>query len=368
MKLSKSGIFLIVVLVIAIGLSAWVTVMTCNVLTKEPITTPSRASGGDTPQPVQPIEKPKEPDTLVISMVGDCTLASIQTGRDFDSYIDKNGTSWPFSGVLEYLSKDEFTLANLECSFSDEALKSSSLFYFRGPSSYADILVQGGVECVTLGNNHTNDFGAKGVADTKAALDAADVAWTAGSESKVFTTKHGLKIGVYCPGWTGLSKSNITAGIQKLKDDGADILIFAPHWGTEGSYQVTANQEALAHAAIDAGAHIVCGTHPHVLQKMESYNGGYIFYSLGNFSFGGNTAPRDVDTAIAQVTVKKDGDGWVVDGYDLIPCRLSSTDSKNDYRPRPYDKDEDGYARTISKLDGSWTGSDLNVDYSFMYQ
>ena len=85
MKLSKSGIFLIVVLVIAIGLGAWVTVMTCNVLTKEPITTPSRASGGDTPQPVQPIEKPKEPDTLVISMVGDCTLASIQTGRDFDS-------------------------------------------------------------------------------------------------------------------------------------------------------------------------------------------------------------------------------------------------------------------------------------------
>ena len=92
------------------------------------------------------------------------------------------------------------------------------------------------------------------------------------------------------------------------------------------------------------------------------------FEMLGNFSFGGNTAPRDVDTAIAQVTVKKDGDGWAVDGYDLIPCRLSSTDSKNDYRPRPYDKDEDGYARTISKLDGSWTGSDLNVDYSFMYQ
>ena len=367
MKLSKSGIFLIIVLVIAIALGAWVTVMTCNVLAKEPITTPNR-TGSDTPQTVQPVEKPKEPNTFVISMVGDCTLASIQTGRDFDSYIDKNGTSWPFSGVLEYLSKDEFTLANLECAFSDEALKSSSLFYFRGPSSYADILMQGSVECVTLGNNHTDDFGAKGVADTKAAVDAAEGSWTAAGESKVFTTEHGLKIGVYCPGWTGLSKNNVITGIQKLKDDGADILIFAPHWGVEGSYRVNANQEALAHAAIDAGAHIVCGTHPHVLQKMESYNGGYIFYSLGNFSFGGNTAPRDVDTAIAQVTVKKDGDGWVIDGYDLIPCRLSSTDSKNDYRPRPYDKDEDGYARTIGKLDGSWTGSDLNVDYSFMYQ
>ena len=113
---------------------------------------------------------------------------------------------------------------------------------------------------------------------------------------------------------------------------------------------MTANQESFAHAAIDAGAHIVFGTHPHVLQKMEAYNGGYIFYSLGNFSFGGNTAPRDVDTAIAQVTVKKDGDSWAVDDYDLIPCRLSSTDSKNDYCPRPYKEDEEGYARALGKL------------------
>ena len=110
---------------------------------------------------------------------------------------------------------------------------------------------------------------------------------------------------------------------------------------------MTANQESFAHAAIDAGAHIVFGTHPHVLQKMEAYNGGYIFYSLGNFSFGGNTAPRDVDTAIAQVTVKKDGDGWTIDGYDPIPCRLSSTDSKNDYCPRPYKEGRGGLrART----------------------
>ena len=75
-----------------------------------------------------------------------------------------------------------------------------------------------------------------------------------------------------------------------------------------------------------------------------------------------------MDTAIAQVTVKKDGDGWAIEGYDLIPCRLSSADSKNDYRPRPYKEDEEGYARVLSKLDGSWTGSDLNVDYSFMYR
>ena len=137
MKLSKSGIFLIVVLVIAIGLGVWVAIMTCDVLAKDPITMPDRGSAAGTPRPVQNADKPKEPDTFVISMVGDCTLASIQTGRDFDSYIDKNGTSWPFSGVVDYLDQDEFTLANLECTFSDEKLKSSSLFYFRGPSTSA---------------------------------------------------------------------------------------------------------------------------------------------------------------------------------------------------------------------------------------
>ena len=114
MKLSKSGIFLIVVLVIAIGLGIWVAIMTCDVLAKDPITMPDRGSAAGTPRPVQNADKPKEPDTFVISMVGDCTLASIQTGRDFDSYIDKNGTSWPFSGVVDYLDQDEFTLANLE--------------------------------------------------------------------------------------------------------------------------------------------------------------------------------------------------------------------------------------------------------------
>ena len=99
MKLSKSGIFLIIALVIAIGLGAWVTIMTCGVLAKNPITLPDRGSADGTPQPIQNADHPKEPDMLVISMVGDCTLASIQTGRDFDSYIDKNGTCWPFSGV-----------------------------------------------------------------------------------------------------------------------------------------------------------------------------------------------------------------------------------------------------------------------------
>ena len=137
------------------------------------------------------------------------------------------------------------------------------------------------------------------------------------------------------------------------------------HWGIEGSYRVTGGQEQLGRAAIDAGADIVYGSHPHVLQRIDEYNGGYIVNSLGNWSFGGNTAPRDRDTAIVRFSVKRDLDGTVsVEGYEVVPCCLSSTEGINDYRPTPYEEGSEAYERTMSKLDGSFDGPDLVVDYS----
>ena len=137
------------------------------------------------------------------------------------------------------------------------------------------------------------------------------------------------------------------------------------HWGIEGSYRPAGTQTALGQAAIDAGADIVYGSHPHVLQPIVEYNGGYIVYSLGNFVFGGNTAPRDRDTAIVQFTVKRAADGTVsVEGWEAIPCSLSSTPVSNDFRPEPYNEGSEEYERTMSKLNGTFTGPDLVVDYS----
>lgn len=370
MKRSRSGIFLIVAAIVALLLGIGVGILTHNAIVNSSFMLPQL----NAPQPTtntqadtQATPKAEAPKTFVISMVGDCTLASSQYNNDYESYINRHDLSWPFSGTVGYLENDEFTLANLECTFSDQALGSSSLFQFRAPASYAEILKCGSVEYVTLGNNHTYDFGEAGLTDTKAALDSAGVSWAGSGESKVYTTEHGLKIGVYCPGWTGLSESNIVSGIEKLKQAGADLIIMSAHWGTEGSYTVTASQQSFAHIAIDAGADIVFGTHPHVLQRTEAYNGGYIFYSLGNWSFGGNTAPRDRDTAIAQVTVTQKADGTAeLTGYSLIPCCLSSTSGVNDYRPTPYEPDSDEYKRAMSKLDGTFTGPDLTVDYSFL--
>ena len=335
------------------------------------ISIPRAAAKSDEPAVSRVTSTPEpetEPQTFTISMVGDCTLASSQTENSYDGVLAAHDYAWPFSGTVDILSADDFTLANLECSFSDKSLRSGSTFAFLGKAEYAQILVEGSVEAVTNGNNHTPDYGETGEADTRAAVEAVNVGYVGARESKIFTTESGLKIGVYCPGWKNASLDNVNAAIPALREEGADIVIFAPHWGIEGKHHENAEQQLVAHAAIDAGADIVWGTHPHVLQPMEEYNGGIIFYSLGNWSFGGNTAPRDRDTAIAQVTVTMTPDGACsVTGYTLIPCCLSSTEGVNDYRPQPYEADSEEYARTLTKLDGSYTGPDLVVDYSFMY-
>jgi hypothetical protein len=122
-------------------------------------------------------------------------------------------------------------------------------------------------------------------------------------------------------------------------------------------------------AAIDAGAHIVVGHGPHRSEPAEEYNGGVIYYSLGNWIFGGNTAPADMDAGIAQVVIRRDVDGTIaLDSWKAIPCSISSVAGTNDYRPTVFEEGTAEYNRAISKLDGSGTGANNVIDYSFMHQ
>lgn len=333
-----------------------------------PRDTPAEAAATPSPEPTPtatPAPTPEPtPEYFTISMVGDCTLASSQYNDHFEETLNGD-MAWPFSGTVQYFEDDYLTIANLECSFSDEPLSGSGTFQFLAPTSQAEILTLGGVDFVTLANNHTEDFGEAGLRDTEAALDAEGVAWAAPGGSFVYKTGDGITIGLYSARWIA-TEDEIVAGVSALRAlEDVDIVVALMHWGLEGSYQVTGGQTQLGYAAIDAGADLVYGSHPHVLQRIETYKGGYIFNSLGNWSFGGNTAPRDRDTAIVQVTVKRDADGTVsLDGYSAIPCCLSSTPAVNDYRPVPYEEDSEAWARAMGKLDGSWTGPDLVVDYS----
>ncbi|MDO4353957.1 MAG: CapA family protein [Clostridia bacterium] len=323
----------------------------------------SSPSPNATPAPSDAVQTEPEHECFTISLVGDCTLA----GNRFQSLCGDD-MGYPFENVREYFENDDATIANLECNFSDALLSSGSLFHFKAPTENADMLVSGGIDFVTTANNHIMDYGQRGLDDTLSALDERGIAYGIDGQSVVFTTESGLKLGIYC-GYGGfmISETQIKEAIGKLKADGAEYIICALHWGVEGAYRPNAYQKNLAHAAIDAGADLVYGSHPHVLQPAEEYGGGLILYSLGNFSFGGNSFPRDYDSVIVQLTLCRNADGGVsLEACDYIPCSMSGSDENNDFRPTPYKKGSKEFERTMSKLDGSFTGADLMVDYSFL--
>lgn len=323
----------------------------------------SSSSPNATPAPSDAVQAEPEHERFTISLVGDCTLE----GNRFQSLCGDD-MGYPFENVREYFENDDATIANLECNFSDALLSSGSLFHFKAPTENADMLVSGGIDFVTTANNHIMDYGQRGLDDTLSALDERGIAYGIDGQSVVFTTESGLKLGIYC-GYGGfmISETQIKEAIDKLKADGAEYIICALHWGVEGAYRPNAYQKNLAHAAIDAGADLVYGSHPHVLQPTEEYGGGLILYSLGNFSFGGNSFPRDYDSVIVQLTLCRNADGGVLlEACDYIPCSISGSDENNDFRPTPYKKGSKEFERTMSKLDGSFTGADLEVDYSFL--
>ena len=327
------------------------------------------------PTTVPPTTEPAPPETepqeirYRLSFAGDCTLGS--NPNNYGSPHGFIGTigedyGFPFRNVLEFFQNDDFTIINLESVLADSGSGANKLFTFRGPTAYTEIMTGSSVEAVTLANNHTLDFGKAGYESTLQALSDAGVAYVEEDKTTLWVTESGLTIGLYADAFT-FSTAEIQKNVDKLREQGAEIVICAFHWGVEGSYRPTTDQKKIAKAAIDAGADIVYGHHPHVLQPIEEYNGGYIFYSLGNFSFGGNHFPRDMDSAVIQVDVLRDASGSIsLEGLTIIPVSISSMKNQNNFQPTPYEAGTKEYDRTLSKLDGSFDGPDLVVNYDHL--
>ena len=129
-------------------------------------------------------------------------------------------------------------------------------------------------------------------------------------------------------------RQQIQEAINHLKNDEKCQLVFVYyHWGIERQYQANDDQRSLAKFTIDAGADAVIGSHPHVVQGTETYNGKPIVYSLGNFCFGGNRNPRDTDTMIYQLSYTFKGINQLDYKVQIIPCSLTSSRGRNDYQP-----------------------------------
>jgi len=233
---------------------------------------------------------------------------------------------------------------------------------FRGPEAFVNILTENSVEFVSLANNHANDYGEIGYRNTTRTLGNAGVPYVERDASTLVTLECGLKVGVYGTVYYALDVKDMEQEIRSLKEQGAELIIVAAHWGNEGSYQATDEQKKVGRAAIDAGAHIVWGSHPHVLQPIEEYNGGVIYYSLGNFSFGGNSAPRDLDSALVRQEIIRDSQGTVKLGQrTIIPVSISSVEGTNNFQPIPYEENIRAYERVFEKLEGTYQGRNLPI-------
>lgn len=312
-----------------------------------------------------PTETQLQEERFQLTFVGDCTFGSNPTnyfaGYGFIKTVGED-YRYPFRNIIDYFEQDEFTMINLEGPLTDKGNPMQKKHAFHGPTSYVNIITENSIEAVTLANNHSMDYGQIGYDSTVETLKSAEVPFVERDSSVVVTTKNGLTIGIYGAVYYLLDVEDMVAEITELKEKGCDLIIFAPHWGTEGTYRPTNQQIEVGHAAIDAGADIVYGSHPHVLQPIEEYNGGIIYYSLGNFSFGGNGYPKDYDSALLQQEIIRDQDGVRLGRLQIVPVNVSSVADRNNFQPTPYEEGTQEYHRVMSKLDGSFSGPNLKIN------
>ena len=315
------------------------------------------------------------PVSLTLSVVGDCTLGTDET-FDYDTslnaYYENYGADYFLQNVKDIFSTDDLTIANFEGTLTDSDEREDKTFAFKAPASYASILTGGSVEAVNTANNHSHDYGEQSFDDTLAALDDAGIVHFGYDETAVMDVK-GIKVGL-----VGIyelydhleREQQLKDNIAKVKADGAQLIVAIFHWGNETETVPDSNQTTLGRIAIDEGADLVCGHHPHVLQGIETYKGRNIVYSLGNFCFGGNSSPSDMDTMIYQQTFTIDADGVKKDNVtNIIPCSISSAayDGYNNYQPTPAEGDE--ATRILGKINerSSWISTAEGSTFTAKY-
>lgn len=240
-------------------------------------------------------ETEKDPvvTTVTVTATGDCALGALQYHEyagSFHKYYDSYGEGYFFQNFKEIFQSDDLTLVNLECVFTTAENRVEKKFNIKGPMEYTGILTFSSVEAVSMGNNHSEDYGPESTVDTKNALDAAGVLYAINDTISYFTTEEGMVVAMVSANITGEGNERdqyLLDGVVAARNQGAEV-----------------------------------------------YNGKIILYSLGNFSFGANRNPADKDTAVYQQTFT------FVDGVlqsditaKIIPTRLSGHDKYNDYQP-----------------------------------
>ncbi|MSS13920.1 CapA family protein [Porcincola intestinalis] len=279
--------------------------------------------------------------TVTITAVGDCTLGtdpSLAADTSFPAFQAVHGDSYFFQNVRDILGQDDLTIANFEGTLTTSDQRANKKFTFKGDPAYTAILKDGSIEAVTLANNHTMDYGEQGLKDTEDALTGAGIAWCSGNDI-AYQELNGVKcafIGIYAVENGLESLDQLKSTVKQAKAENAQLVVVDFHWNSELVEEPNEDMVTLGHAAVDAGADLVVGSHSHIVSGIEKYNGKFIVYGLGNFCFGGNLHPRDMDAMMFRQTFTVTGDGAQKDdNIAIIPVCVSSDSSYNNYQPTP---------------------------------
>ncbi len=300
-----------------------------------------RTVSGDLPPEEQWLPVSEYTGEIRITFLGDCTLGGESPPRyrtiDFASRIRENGMDFPFRELTRLTAEDDLTVANLEGVFSDRKLsKAKKKYNFIGPASYAEILTLGSVECVTLANNHSHDYGEPGYKDTKAALENAGVCWFGTDAPALWQSDEGLRIGFLgvSGSLSGDRAKKYRKQAEKLREAGCVAVVTVMHAGTEYSYDPPDSYQAQITGYAVPVSDLIIGHHPHVVQGYKLLDGVPVVYSLGNCSFGGNTKPKDFDALVVQAVLHFTEGELVRIDLHFHPISISSDTHYNNYSPR----------------------------------
>ena len=278
--------------------------------------------------------------TLTITAVGDCTFSGevgSKSNKRFLRYAQENGYDYFFQNVRPIFEADDLTIVNLEGPLTSSNKQKKHGYVFKADPECVKILTGSSVELCNLANNHSMDYGVTGLKETASILEENGIGYCGFTQAWSATIK-GVRVTAL--GFTKWDNTleDVAKAVYEARQS-CDLLIVNMHWGWERQYEQCDAQKKMGRLAIDAGADLVIGTHPHVYQGIEQYKGRYIVYSLGNFCFAGNANPEDKRCFIFQQTFSfNPGMGiaqanFMDQGINIIPATISSASDKNDFMP-----------------------------------
>lgn len=271
----------------------------------------------------------EEPDFVNLVFGGDIMLA-----RGVKNSVEKNlkGNYGALFEKVDILKKADIVFANLEGTASDKGVDIGNLYSFHMDPSVIPALKSVGIDILSMTNNHVGDWGVLAYIDTLNRLKENEIFYTGGgkdaieAENPTIIEKYGMKIGYL--GFSDVGPNYMYAGEDKIglllannprfdeiiknANSLVDYLIVSFHFGEEYKPIHNKRQESLAHRAIDNGAKIIVGHHPHVAQDTEVYKDGYIMYSLGNFIFDQKFSTETMKGLLVQIRLNKSGSMSVI--------------------------------------------------------